>query len=159
MMEMILDRRLAPCLLMSKCIARSAACTREHLSGCGLLADYRKSRLPVPFCISSVDCEYRDICTSEFVNKFGCAQIDEAEARRMSVTSILVGKIKKDGGWCLEGPWFDALRRLAGGDGQFDATQKAAQMSIIAKKFGVRFGNRTSYISLSDDFLNRHEQE
>ncbi len=155
-----MDKRLACCLLAGRCIAMSNACTREVLPSCGVLAAYRESLLPVPFCVSSVGCEYSRYCTPESVKKFGCAQIDEAESKGMSVTGILMSKIKNDGGWDIEGPWFDALRSLAGGDGQFEIAQKAVQVSIVAKKFGIRANNGRALEdpSLSDDFLSRLEQ-
>ena len=152
-----MDKRLACCILADRCMAMTNACTREALSTCGMLADYRKSRLPVPFCVSSTGCAYQDQCTSESLEKFGCAAVNKARIKGMSVTDILLAEFKKNEAYPVEGPWFEALKRISS-DGQFEIAQRAVEMNLVRKKFGVRFSRTSGDPSLDPSVFGRLDQ-
>lgn len=162
--EMVLDRRLATCLLMSKCVARSAACTKDALSGCGLLAAHVAANLPVAFCVESRTCRYNRQCVPEI---FGCLRVCEGEAKNKSAADILLEKIKDDGGYVPKGIFFDAVKDLSGG--QIDEAEKSAWKRNLVMRLGVRFnGNMVledpslaEYMNYTDDLpgdLARTEQ-
>ncbi len=116
------------------------ACLPDVEKEVGLIVDFKKkngSTLPVPFCASSAWCYYYKCCTPEFIQKFGCVSIDEATAKGKNPIVILTEKIRKEGGYDTQGPWFEALNRLS--NGNLGAIEFSAWRIHIGKKFGARW--------------------
>lgn len=156
---------LTECIYSGICGAPSKACTPSvaTVESCGFIAGEaqkkKTSTLPVAFCVSSAWCHYWKFCTLEFVKKFGCAAIDEAVAKKKTVTWILLERLRKEQGYETEGPWFEALLRELPSGGSIGEIEKAAWGRHIERKFGIRPGSMTSRPSLSeDDLFSRLEQ-